>query len=76
VTVVTKFYSVFFTVTPEEILQGNRIVNVVYLFEQLKKICAHNKMFDCKFENLVLEKEVRNGLISKFFLKCAMKFLV
>ncbi|CAH1374492.1 unnamed protein product, partial [Tenebrio molitor] len=27
-------------VTPEEILQGNRIVDVVYLFEQLKKICA------------------------------------
>lgn len=51
-------------------VEGNRIVSVHYLFEQLKKISMHSSLFNCNFSNIVILKEHRRGLISKLFLKC------
>jgi hypothetical protein len=53
-------------------MEGNRLVNVLHFFNQLKRICSHGESFGCNFSNLTLEKEVRMGLSSSFVLKCGM----
>jgi hypothetical protein len=42
-------------------IEGNRLVNVLHFFNQLKRICSHGECFGCNFSNLTLEKEVRTG---------------
>jgi hypothetical protein len=53
-------------------IEGNRLVNVLHFFNQLKRICSHGECFGCNFSNLTLEKEVRTGLSPRFVIKCGM----
>ncbi|KAH9627659.1 hypothetical protein HF086_016392, partial [Spodoptera exigua] len=56
-------------------IQGRRIVNMMlheYFFQQLQKISSHGSLFDCNLKDMTLIRESRNGLISKYKLKCIM----
>lgn len=52
------------------ILEGNRIINIAYLFEQIKNISHHP--FQCNFQHLEFVKEQRTGFYSQFYFKCRL----
>lgn len=52
-------------------LEGKRIINIGYFFEQLQNI-QHLPSFACSLANCQIINEVRNGLASKFIVKCNM----
>ncbi|KAI5638822.1 yqaJ-like viral recombinase domain-containing protein [Phthorimaea operculella] len=57
----------------EEIrISGNRVVDFMYLFEQLQNISHHNSPFGCNFSHLRLVAEKKKGFISKFIFVCKM----
>lgn len=59
-------------------INGRRIVDVQYFFEQLKSISSHNSG-NCSFGNLEIRKEIRVGLESKLSMQCSScnkKFIV
>ncbi|KAF2901666.1 hypothetical protein ILUMI_04522 [Ignelater luminosus] len=53
-------------------LVGNRIVDILYVLECLKRINLHGERFGCSINNLVFTLERRYGLRSKLFFKCNM----
>lgn len=59
----------------ENEVQGRRIVNVEHLFKQILNGEKHEP-FDCSLINMKLVCEKRNGLFSKFYLRCEMCHLV
>lgn len=59
-------------------INGRRIVEFEFLFEQFKKVSLHN-CGRCEFKNLNIVKEIRNGVRSKILLQgssCQKKFTV
>lgn len=57
--------------TEEIEISGRRIVNIFYLFEEIKKIDSHQP-FDCGFKNMYMIGEKRLGFKSIFTFKCSM----
>ncbi|KAF2884701.1 hypothetical protein ILUMI_21498 [Ignelater luminosus] len=53
-------------------LVGNRIVDILYVLECLKRINLHGERFGCSINNLVFTLERRYGLRSELFFKCNM----
>ncbi|KAF2896226.1 hypothetical protein ILUMI_09949 [Ignelater luminosus] len=53
-------------------LVGNRIVDILYVLECLKRINLHGERFGCSINNLVFTLERRYGLRSELFFKCDM----
>ncbi|CAG4936760.1 unnamed protein product [Parnassius apollo] len=49
-------------------LEGNRIVNIAYLFQQLKNI--RHDPFECNFQHLEFIRENRIAFYSQFVFKC------
>lgn len=53
-------------------LNQNRIIDIDHFLRALKKISGHSKVFSCTFENLILRRELKLGLNSKFEFVCNM----
>lgn len=51
---------------------GKRIVDIDFLFEQLKAASNHSTLFGCSIVDLIPLKEKRLGLHSRLFYKCKM----
>ncbi|XP_047023593.1 uncharacterized protein LOC124632693 isoform X2 [Helicoverpa zea] len=51
-------------------LEGNRIINIAYLFQQLQNI--RHLPFECNFQHLEFIKEKRIGFYSQFIFKCKL----
>lgn len=56
----------------EYIIEGRRIIDFTYFFNNLKSILEHGKRFGCSFSNLKLITELRVGLVSKLTFQCNM----
>jgi hypothetical protein len=52
-------------------MRGKRVINILYLFQEIKSIDNH-KPFDCGFKNMLLIGERKLGLKSIFSSKCCM----
>lgn len=50
-------------------INGRRIVEMDFFFQQLKQISLHN-FGRCPFKSIEIRKEIRNGLRSKIVLRC------
>lgn len=57
---------------PTFVLEGRRIVDIKYLFENIQEISNHAPLFNCSIANLVVIGEKRKGLESTLKLKCSM----
>lgn len=55
-----------------ETLFGRRIVDIKWLFTEIKKINDHGIKFGCTFSNMEFQSEISRGLRSGFVLKCNM----
>ena len=53
-------------------LEGNRIVDIFFLIEQLICIGSHGSVFGCNLSNLKFCSEKTSGLHSKFSITCGM----
>ena len=56
------------TCKDNEVLEGNRVVDIGYLFQQLKTI--NDDPFSCQVSELEFVKEIRVGFYSTFCFKC------
>lgn len=54
------------------VLHGRRIVQIADLFDQIKELDHHSSLFDCRFSDMKLTGERRQGLRSGFLFKCVM----
>lgn len=57
---------------PKLDITGNRIVDILHLFSEFQKVSSHCERFGCTLNNMELINENRDGLMSKFVLKCNM----
>lgn len=55
-----------------ENVEGRRVVDIAYFFEQVKLLNNHAPQFGCTFNNLTLKKEIVRGLRSGFVFLCDM----
>ncbi|XP_050312089.1 uncharacterized protein LOC126747440 [Anthonomus grandis grandis] len=53
-------------------LEGRRLVDIQYFLDCVKNLNNHEPKFGCTLSNMNVIKEVRNGYVSIFKLKCDM----
>lgn len=53
-------------------IQGRRVVDVLYMFSEISRMCKHDSLFNCTFSDMNLLKEERKGMLSIFHFECAM----
>lgn len=54
------------------VIEGRRVVDFQYFFDQFINILSHNSKFGCNASNLVIIEEKLQGFCSTFSLSCAM----
>ncbi|CAB3247747.1 unnamed protein product [Arctia plantaginis] len=53
-------------------VDGRRVIDFMYFYEELHKIAKHNSPLGCNFSHLQLIKEQKKGFYSKFTFLCKM----
>lgn len=53
-------------------IDGRRIIDFQYVFDQFIEISKHSVRFGCQLDAIKINKETRNGLMSTFVLSCSL----